>query len=59
MTKEVDPAISKFMSDAAKKRKNPYYGFKDKARAKAAGEKGRETQRKLREASQKPKTTES
>lgn len=51
--KTVDPVISAYMSELAKKRKNPYYGFKDKETAKKAGDKGRETQRLKR-----TKTTE-
>lgn len=54
MSKEVDPVVSKYMSELAKKRKNPYYGFKDKSLAKKAGDKGRETQRVKRQ-----KTTDS
>lgn len=49
MNKDVDPVVSKYMSDLAKKRKNPYYGFKDKNLAKEAGDKGRQTQKVKRE----------
>lgn len=43
--KEIDPAVSKYFSELARKRKNPYYNFKDSAVAKEAGDAGRKTQR--------------
>lgn len=56
MTK-IDPAVSKHMSELAKKRKNPYFGFKDPKLAKKAGDIGRETQRINREEAAKAKDT--
>ena len=54
--KKVDPLISEHMAWVAKQRKKPYLNFKDSEAAKAAGERGRETQRRQREAK---KATES
>lgn len=47
--KPVSPEISKYFSELAKKRKNPYHGFQDKTLAKKAGDIGRETQRAKRQ----------
>jgi hypothetical protein len=34
--KEIDPEVSKYFSEMAKKRKNPYLPFKDRVKAKEA-----------------------
>lgn len=57
--KDIDPKISAYMSALAKKRKNPYYGFKDKDLAKKAGDAGRLTQKKKRERSGQRQTPNS
>lgn len=59
MNKSVDPKISAYFSELAKRRKNPYFGFKDKSLAKKAGDAGRETQRAKREASKGKDTPQS
>jgi len=46
MTKKVSAEISKYMSDLAKKRKNPYTPFKDKEYAKAMSKKAAEKRQK-------------
>ena len=58
MKKQIDPVVSAYMSDLAKKRKNPYYNFKDKAKAKAAAEASHAAQRRKREAVEKQNTPE-
>lgn len=47
--KTIDPAISEYFSNLAKKRKNPKGGFSDPELAKKAGEAGRLTQKRQRE----------
>lgn len=41
MKNKLDPELSQYFSELARKRKNPYYGFKDPELARRAGEKGR------------------
>lgn len=48
MKEPVDPKISQYFSELAKKRKRPYYGFKDPKLAREAGKRGRQTQAKIR-----------
>lgn len=53
--KPVDPAVSKYMSELAKKRKHPYLPFKDTNTARAAAMKSVEQRRQRA----KRKTTQS
>lgn len=40
--KNIDPKVSEFFREMAKKRKNPYHGFSDPEKAREAGRKGAE-----------------